>query len=205
MHSRMTERFVAMAASFALLVAALGWGVYALTRPGEAVDTRASLAVSDALNMGDSGFELVTGPRRFAFPEDHGPHPEYALEWWYYTGNLRDAEGRRFGYELTFFRRGIGNAEPGRTSEWAAEDIYFAHFAFTDVESDEFLRFRAIQQGRSRPGRSGWFAVQGVDRGLVRRWDAAHAPEGKRGRRRNQSRAEQRQGDRTAWRRRVRA
>ena len=141
MYSGMTTRFVAMAASFALLVAALGWGVYALTWPGEAVDTRASLAVSDALNMGDSGFELVTGPRRFAFPEDHGPHPEYALEWWYYTGNLRDAEGRRFGYELTFFRRGIGNAEPGRTSEWAAEDIYFAHFAFTDVESDEFYAF----------------------------------------------------------------
>lgn len=137
----MTTRFVAMAASFALLVAALGWGVYTLTRPGEAVDTRASLAVSDALRMDDSGFELVEGPRGFAFPEDHGPHPEYALEWWYYTGNLRDAEGRRFGYELTFFRRGIGNAEPGRTSEWAAEDIYFAHFAFTDVESDEFYAF----------------------------------------------------------------
>ena len=125
----------------ALVMGALAMAVYFLTRSGEAVEVRASLSVSDALDMGDSGFESVMGPWRFDFPDDHGPHPEYAIEWWYFTGNLQDTEGRHFGYELTFFRRGIGNTGSSRTSEWATEDIYFAHFAFTDVESDEFYAF----------------------------------------------------------------
>ena len=137
----MKSRFLAMAASIALLIAMLGWGVYALTRPGEAVEVRASLSVSDALRMDDSGFELVMEPREFVFPEDHGPHPEYALEWWYYTGNLATAEGRRFGYELTFFRRGLWTTGAERSSQWATEQIYFAHFALTDVENDEFYAF----------------------------------------------------------------
>ena len=137
----LTMRFLVVAASFAFLIAVLGVGVYLLTRTGEAVEVRASLSVSDALNMDDSGFEFATGPREFVFPEDHGPHPEYALEWWYYTGNLQTSEGRRFGYEVTFFRRGVGTGGAARSSEWATEQIYFAHFALTDVENDEFYAF----------------------------------------------------------------
>ena len=167
-------RFLTMAVSIALLMAILGWGAYALTRPSEAVEVRASLSVSDALNMDNSGFESVTGPRRFAFPEDHGPHPEYALEWWYYTGNLQDAEGRRFGYELTFFRRGIGSAETSRTSEWAAEDIYFAHFAFTDVENDEFYAFE--RYSRDALGLAG--AMRSPFRVWIEDWSAEGSVDG---------------------------
>lgn len=139
-------RFLVMAASIALLLAMLGWGVYALTRPSEAVEVRASLSVSDALRMDGSGFEFATGPREFVFPDDHGPHPEYALEWWYYTGNLKTSEGRRFGYELTFFRRGVGTEDAARSSEWATEQIYFAHFALTDVDNDEFYAFERFSR-----------------------------------------------------------
>ena len=142
----LTMRFLIMAASIALLIAMLGWGVYALTRPSEAVDVRASLSVSDALSIGDSGFDLVMGPRRFEFPADHGPHLEYALEWWYYTGNLETSEGKRFGYELTFFRRGLGTGGAARSSEWATEQIYFAHFALTDIENDEFYAFERFSR-----------------------------------------------------------
>ena len=35
---------------------------------------------------------------RHEFPRDHFNHPEFQPEWWYYTGNLRDAQGRRFGF-----------------------------------------------------------------------------------------------------------
>jgi predicted secreted hydrolase len=139
-------RFLVMSAILALLTAALGAGVYLLTQPGEAVEVRASLLVSDALNMGDSGFEFVTRPREFVFPEDHGPHPKYALEWWYYTGNLETSEGRRFGYELTFFRRGVGIGGMARSSEWATGQIYFAHFALTDVENGEFYAFERFSR-----------------------------------------------------------
>ena len=44
---------------------------------------------------------------QFQFPRDHFSHPEFATEWWYYTGNLTDPAGRPFGFELTFFRQAI--------------------------------------------------------------------------------------------------
>ena len=47
---------------------------------------------------------------RFAFPRDHASHPDYKLEWWYYTGNLETSAGRRFGYQVTFFRVGVDPA-----------------------------------------------------------------------------------------------
>lgn len=165
----LTMRFLVMVASVTLLIAILGIAVYWLTWSGEAVEVRASLSVSDALNMGDSEFELVVGPRAFVFPEDHGPHPEYALEWWYYTGNLKTAEGRRFGYELTFFRRGIETGGVERSSEWATEQIYFAHFALTDVENEEFYAFE--RYSRDALGLTG--AVGSPFRVWIEDWSAS--------------------------------
>lgn len=88
-------------------------------------------------SQGSEGFARVTEARTMSFPQDHGPHPDYQTEWWYYTGNLEAQDGRRFGYQLTFFRRGItpGTAE-GRTSDWATNQIYFAHFAITDAKDN---------------------------------------------------------------------
>ena len=48
----------------------------------------------------------------FAFPRDHFSHPDFQTEWWYYTGNLKSADGRRFGFELTFFRQAV-TRDPG--------------------------------------------------------------------------------------------
>ena len=50
----------------------------------------------------------------FAFPRDHASHPDYKIEWWYYTGNVATATGRRFGYQLTFFRVGV-DADAGES------------------------------------------------------------------------------------------
>ncbi|HZQ05993.1 MAG TPA: DUF2804 family protein [Anaerolineae bacterium] len=88
--------------------------------------------------QGAEGFARVTEPRAMQFPQDHGPHPDFQTEWWYYTGNLQTAEGRRFGYQLTFFRRGItpGNVADARASDWATNQIYFAHFAITDAQAN---------------------------------------------------------------------
>src|SRR5271156_314725 len=42
---------------------------------------------------------------RYQFPRDHFNHPDFATEWWYYTGSLTSSSGRPFGFELTFFRQ----------------------------------------------------------------------------------------------------
>ena len=85
-----------------------------------------------------SGFKRASLPRDFKFPEDFGPHPEYQTEWWYYTGNLTDTSGHDFGYQLTFFRRALTPYEVERESNWASNQIYFAHFALTDIENEKF-------------------------------------------------------------------
>jgi len=80
-----------------------------------------------------AGFARAIEPRAFTFPADHGPHPEFQTEWWYYTGNLETDDGRHFGYQLTFFRRALTPATTPRSSAMATDQIYFAHFAITDV------------------------------------------------------------------------
>jgi predicted secreted hydrolase len=68
---------------------------------------------------------------------DHASHPEYKLEWWYYTGNLTARDGRRFGYQLTFFRLGV-EKEPVNPSRWAVRDLYPAHLALTEIDGGKF-------------------------------------------------------------------
>jgi predicted secreted hydrolase len=77
---------------------------------------------------------------RYEFPRDHHAHREFKTEWWYFTGNLFDADGRRFGYELTFFRHGIRPAaeRDPNASRFIVDDLKFAHFALTDVAGRQF-------------------------------------------------------------------
>jgi predicted secreted hydrolase len=86
-----------------------------------------------------NAFARAQSAREFSFPADHGAHPEYQTEWWYFTGNLRDAGGAQFGYELTFFRRGLTPTSVKRESAWAAQNIYMAHFAITDGSGNRFF------------------------------------------------------------------
>ncbi len=93
------------------------------------------------------GFKRALEVRDFKFPADFGPHNKYQTEWWYYTGNLTDSSGRRFGYELTFFRRGLAPGEPERRSEWASNQVYFAHFALSDIDGGKFHAFERWSRG----------------------------------------------------------
>src|SRR5687767_1726898 len=43
----------------------------------------------------------------YSFPKDHWSHDGFKTEWWYFTGQLTDEGGRRFGYQVTFFRQGV--------------------------------------------------------------------------------------------------
>lgn len=82
---------------------------------------------------------------QFSFPRDHAAHPDNRIEWWYYTGNLETRSGRRFGYQLTFFRIGVVR-EPGNASRWALRDLYMAHFAVSDIDQQAFHSFERINR-----------------------------------------------------------
>jgi predicted secreted hydrolase len=85
--------------------------------------------------------------RAFSFPQDHGPHPEFRTEWWYYTGNLATAEGRRLGFQLTFFRSALAPEMPERGSAWATRQAWLAHFALSDIEGGRFHSFERWSRG----------------------------------------------------------
>lgn len=85
-----------------------------------------------------SDFAKVEKPWPWQFPRDHGQHSEFQTEWWYFTGNLRAENGRRFGYELTFFRQALAPSLLPRQSSWAFRDAYVAHVAITDIENERF-------------------------------------------------------------------
>lgn len=99
-------------------------------------------------NTGDiTGFARAFEPRPFSFPADHGPHLDYQTEWWYYTGNLTTANGDHVGYQLTFFRRGLSPTAPARASTFATNQLYFAHFAITDVGGGDHTAFERFSRG----------------------------------------------------------
>ena len=103
----------------------------------------------------EAPFAVVRAPFVFHFPSDHGAHSLYQTEWWYFTGHLRAADGRRFGYELTFFRARLRREDadevpaPGVTgrSHWRGDQVYAAHFAITDEAGRTFFHTeRAARQ-----------------------------------------------------------
>ncbi len=113
---------------------------------------------------------------QYEFPRDHHAHRDFRTEWWYFTGTLFNAEGRRFGYELTFFRQGIRAPEQRdpTLSRFVVDDLKFAHFTVTDVAGQRF-RF---EQKTSR----GAFGESGFDDGervaWIENWNLVMNPDG---------------------------
>jgi predicted secreted hydrolase len=86
----------------------------------------------------------------YEFPRDEFSHPDFKTEWWYFTGNLREAgSGRRFGYQLTFFRQGIRppGARPPAASKFVTDHFWFAHFAISDLEGKTFHAKEIARRG----------------------------------------------------------
>ncbi|MEW6207331.1 MAG: lipocalin-like domain-containing protein [Acidobacteriota bacterium] len=131
----------------------------AIFSAGEATDqkTRRAEVVSNP-----GGWREAAAGYEFSFPRDHASHPEYKIEWWYYTGNLETGDGKRIGYQLTFFRTGV-IARPLVESRWAVRDLYITHFAIADIDEKKFHWFERI----NRAG-IGW---AGADEKVYRVWN----------------------------------
>jgi predicted secreted hydrolase len=127
-----------------ILLLLVGLVVVLLSREEPQLQARLIVAADEPV-----GYVRAEGPLPLVFPEDHGPHPDYQTEWWYFTGNLKAEDGRHFGYQLTFFRRAL--VPPGlraeRSSEWAADQAYMAHFALTDVAGERYQAFERFSRG----------------------------------------------------------
>src|SRR5271165_4302417 len=99
---------------------------------------------------------------RYEFPRDNFSHPDFQTEWWYYTGNLKSADGRRFGFELTFFRQAV-NRDTSKIAAWDVRDLFLAHLALSDLDGAHFYHNERIN--RAGPG------IAGVDEASDRIWN----------------------------------
>jgi predicted secreted hydrolase len=125
-----------------------GWWIWTDPRGAPREGKALRLELRQVLGGKDeAGFATATQVRVFRFPADHGPHPDYRSEWWYLTGNLADAAGRRFGYQWTLFRFALQAQAPRRRSAWAARDIYLGHLAVTDVPHGAFHAYERLSRG----------------------------------------------------------
>ena len=78
---------------------------------------------------------VANDPVAISFPRDDAPH-DRLTEWWYVTGHLQSADGRRFGYEFVIFRAQRGefpvtwashiaitkNVSPGQTGGFSYDE-----------------------------------------------------------------------------------
>lgn len=114
------------------------------------------------------GFRVPQPEPTFAFPRDHGSHPDYKVEWWYLTGHLFTAEtpARRFGFQATFFRSAAPRDVAARpaSSAFGQDQLNLAHMALIDVATGRFLH-------QERLNRAGWDAAASTETLDVRNGD----------------------------------
>jgi predicted secreted hydrolase len=110
----------------------------------------------------ESQYSVALPAYRYEFPRDHFDHPDYQTEWWYYTGNVKSADGRRFGFELTFFRQGV-NRDAAKAGAWDVRDLYLAHLALSDLDGGQF--YHTERTNRAGPG------IAGVSSNDARIWN----------------------------------
>lgn len=102
------------------------------------------------------GYAKVVPGKQFVFPDDHGIHPGFRIEWWYLTGNLKDAKGQDWGLQWTLFRQSM-DAMPVLDG-WSSNQLWMAHAAITTpnghLHEQRFARGGIGQAGVLAPSRA---------------------------------------------------
>ncbi len=137
----------------------------------------ALFSVAEGSAAGAAQWRQALPGYEYRFPRDHGAHPAFRTEWWYFSGNLTDGKGRRYAFMLTFFRTGLRPQEPKdppRKSRWALRDLYFAHFSVLDAASGRHVYFERFSRGALEQAG----AARGRMRVWLRDWHAESDGEG---------------------------
>ena len=115
-------------------------------------ETETAFSVKDLLGGSDTLHARANQPVEFSFPRDHGPHPQFRSEWWYFTGNLTAAGGEELGYQLTFFRSALTDSQTfaatgDRHSGWRTRQVWMAHFAVSNADGSRFHAAERFSRG----------------------------------------------------------
>lgn len=171
----MSRRIVLLLPGLACALALALVAAWLLSRDESAHRARASVNIAAALSdTSVAGFRRADSARDFEFPADHFAHDGFKTEWWYFTGNLSAENGRRFGYQLTFFRSALIAEPRERASDFAATQAWMAHFTLSDIAGEAFHSFERFS--RESVGLAGSDRVAGSV--WLRDWRCDFSPQG---------------------------
>ena len=109
------------------------------------------------LGTDTEGFSVPQAGRQLVFPDDHGAHPDFRIEWWYLTANLKDETDADLGLQWTLFRSAL---KPGADDGWSASQTFMAHAGITTADShysaERFARGGIGQAGVTAEPFSAW-------------------------------------------------
>ncbi|MBC6416701.1 MAG: iron ABC transporter permease [Rhodospirillales bacterium] len=109
------------------------------------------------LGIDAEGFSIPQAGRQLVFPQDHGAHPDYRIEWWYVTANLKDESGADLGLQWTLFRSAL---KPQADNGWSTSQTFMAHASLTTEENhystERFARGGVGQAGVTTTPFSAW-------------------------------------------------
>ena len=95
-----------------------------------------------------TGFSSPDPDYTLNFPADHAPHPDFRIEWWYLTANLRGEDGREYGVQWTLFRSALAPREaPG----WQSPQLWMGNAALTTPDR-HFVAERLARGGIGQAG-----------------------------------------------------
>jgi len=115
-------------------------------------EAETTFSVQDLLGGSDTLHARAILPVDFVFPQDHGSHPQFRSEWWYFTGNLTAADGEELGYQLTFFRSALTDSQTfaatgDSLSAWRTRQVWMAHFAVSNTDGSGFHAAERFSRG----------------------------------------------------------
>jgi predicted secreted hydrolase len=113
----------------------LGRRGFCATLAALALPTRGRAQGFAGLGAGATDFAPVTPPAHLVFPRDHGPHPDFRIEWWYVTATLAFPDGTPCGVQWTLFRQAMA---PGERAGWESPQVWMAHSAVTTATEHRF-------------------------------------------------------------------
>lgn len=102
-----------------VLLLAIFWANQALTQGFSGLGTEAE------------GFAMPDPQHVISFPQDHGAHPDFRIEWWYLTATLEGDDGAQYGVQWTLFRSAM---RPGEGEGWQSPQVWMGHAAVTSAE-----------------------------------------------------------------------
>jgi predicted secreted hydrolase len=141
----------------------------ALIAIGAGAQASAAPVFSPLAPFTSDGFRVPQTGTPFIFPRDHGSHPEFKIEWWYFTGHLWGPDKERYGFQVTFFRRsGAPASAPAQagSERFQTREINLLHVALMDERSGKFIYHEHL-------ARTGWEAESRVGSLFVRHGDTS--------------------------------